>query len=270
MQKAAVGMLTINICMIKRYFTASLVMLVFLSFTRLFSYTEPHAALYDGPGNNEDAGANRVAEVSEDAFLAAKYAHSHFPGMLSFAGERIPLENEHVYERMDRALKKHYRSLDRNQQLLAGNPRTMEVIDRILRKYGIPSDFRYLPIIESRLTRAVSSKGAGGYWQLMPATARTLGLTVNDQVDERNDLVKSTVAACRYLRSLYRDLGSWTLAAAAYNTGQGALRKHIRNQGTGSYYLLDLSTETERYLYRLVAVKELLDNPGKYRALYEG
>src|SRR3546814_6956583 len=106
----------------------------------------------------------------------------------------------------------------------------MATIDRLLKQHQIPQDFRYLPVIESRLTLDTAHKGAGGYWQLMPVTAWSLGLTVNGQADERNDLVKSTEAACKYLKALYRELGSWTLAAAAYNIGQGTLQTELRRQ----------------------------------------
>lgn len=243
-------------------------MLVFLSVTKLFSYTEPHRIIFStSEKDDKEVRSVNVPDLSRSTFLSAE--NTGFPSMLSFAGERIPLENQQVLKKMDRALKKHYPHLDVNLKLIDRNPRTMSVIDRTLHKYGIPADFRYLPVIESRLSRAVSHKGAGGYWQFMPSTARALGLVVNESTDERNDLVKSTSAACKYIKTLYQELGSWTLAAAAYNIGQGALRKEIKKQGTGSYYFLDLNRETERYLYRLVAMKELLDHPAKYRKLFE-
>src|SRR3546814_9788278 len=104
----------------------------------------------------------------------------------------IPLEDSQVFKKMDRAFKKHYRQLALNLELMERNPGTMATIDRLLKQHQIPQDFRYLPVIESRLTLDTSHKGAGGYWQLMPVTARSLGLPVNAQDDERNDLVKST------------------------------------------------------------------------------
>ncbi|GAA4417078.1 hypothetical protein GCM10023187_49230 [Nibrella viscosa] len=135
------------------------------------------------------------------------------------------------------------------------------IIEPILAKHKIPSDFKYLPLVESALRgRAVSPKGAAGYWQLMPATARELGLTVNSSLDERRDLHKSTEAACRYLRYLYKHLGSWTLAAAAYNSGIGNLLTNIRRQQESDYYYLKLNAETGRYLYRVLAFKELFGN----------
>ncbi|HEY9560790.1 MAG TPA: lytic transglycosylase domain-containing protein [Anseongella sp.] len=241
--------------MIKRYLLSSVCVIIVFSATRLFSYTTPKVVY---PGG--------VPDISRNELLAAGVAG--FPSGLSFAGESIPLEDSQVFKKMDRAFKKHYRQLALNLELMERNPGTMATIDRLLKQHQIPQDFRYLPVIESRLTLDTSHKGAGGYWQLMPVTARSLGLTVNGQADERNDLVKSTEAACKYLKALYRELGSWTLAAAAYNIGQGTLQKELRRQGTGSYYFLDLNNETERYLYRLVAIKELLNHPVRYNALY--
>lgn len=251
--------------MIQRYLLSSVALLVILSFSRLFSYTEPGR---DNLPKERPGGLinTAVPDISRNDLLASDMAG--FPFRLSFAGEHIPLEHKRVYRKMENTLKKYYPQLSRNNRLMELNPRTMSVIDGILREEGVPEDFRYLPVIESRLSRTTSHKGAGGYWQFMPATARTLGLVVNDRVDERNDLRKSTRAACRYLKSLRRDLGSWTLAAAAYNIGQGKLRQELRRQKTGSYYFLDLNRETERYLYKLVAMKELLSRPDVYHELY--
>lgn len=254
--------------MIKRYLLSSVSVIIIFSATKLFSYTAPSKTVFSKSGGSkeEEVSAN-VPDISRNDLLGVDAVG--FPVALSFAGERIPLENKGVFKKMDRAFKKHYRQLERNLELMERNPRTMSTIDRILERHDIPRDFRYLPVIESRLSKATSHKGAGGYWQFMPATARALGLVVDGKVDERNDLVKSTVAACNYLKTLYGELGSWTLAAAAYNVGQGALQKELRRQRTGSYYFLDLNTETERYLYRLVAIKELLNHPSRYRGLYD-
>lgn len=138
------------------------------------------------------------------------------------------------------------------------------VIEPILARYQIPADFKYLPLVESSLLgEATSPKGAAGYWQFMPETARELGLRVDRQHDDRRDLLKSTDAACRYLRYLHNKLGSWTLAAAAYNNGIGRLLSSIRRQQQRDYYYLRLNTETGRYLYRILAFKEIF---GNYRA----
>ena len=124
------------------------------------------------------------------------------------------------------------------------------------------------PLVESALQGlAISPKGAAGYWQFMPATARELGLSVGHGIDERQHLIKSTNAACRYLRYLYNRLGSWTLAAAAYNNGIGALLSNIRRQQQRDYYYLRLNAETGKYLYRILAFKELFANYRSYKSL---
>ncbi|GAB3273370.1 hypothetical protein GCM10027347_45700 [Larkinella harenae] len=139
------------------------------------------------------------------------------------------------------------------------------IIEPMLKKYRIPDDFKYLAVVESGLQAdAVSRKGALGYWQLMPETASELGLKMTDKVDERKDLLKSTDAACRYLRILYRNLGSWTMVAAAYNGGIGRMQSHMKKQRETNYYFLSMNQETSDYLYKIVAVKEFFQFPGQY------
>ena len=142
------------------------------------------------------------------------------------------------------------------------------VIEPILAQYHIPPDFKYLPLVESALRgSAVSPKGAVGYWQFMPATARELVLSIRPGHDDRQNLVKSTHAACQYLNYLHNRLGSWTLAAAAYNNGIGALLTNIRRQQQRNYYYLRLNPETGKYLYRILAFKELFSNYQQYQAI---
>ena len=142
------------------------------------------------------------------------------------------------------------------------------IIDPILERFGIPRDFRYLPLAESELVNdCVSPRGASGYWQLMPGTARQLGLKVNASVDERYDLRKATVAVCKHLRDLHNELGSWTLAAAAYNAGIGHVQARMSRQQSKNYYRLRLHRETSQYLFRVLAYKELLSNPTQYKLL---
>ncbi|GAB3951734.1 hypothetical protein GCM10028805_32480 [Spirosoma harenae] len=185
-----------------------------------------------------------------------------------FCGESVPLHEEAVARRLVSALA---RNTSQNQAVYQLRQRAavfFPVIEPILDRYNIPLDFKYLPLVESALRGfAVSHKGAVGYWQFMPATARELGLLVEPGYDERQDLVKSTNAACRYLRYLYNRLGSWTLAAAAYNNGIGALLSNIRRQQQRDYYYLRLNAETGKYLYRILAFKELFSNYRSYRQL---
>ncbi|WP_461125697.1 lytic transglycosylase domain-containing protein [Spirosoma aerophilum] len=185
-----------------------------------------------------------------------------------FCGESVPVHEEVVARRLVSAL---VRNTNQNEAVLRIRQRAavfFPIIEPILAHHGIPLDFKYLPLVESALQGfAVSPRGAAGYWQFMPATARELGLTIGNGVDERRHLTKSTNAACRYLRYLYNRLGSWTLAAAAYNNGIGAILSNIRRQQQRDYYYLRLNAETGKYLYRILAFKELFANYRLYKNL---
>jgi len=142
--------------------------------------------------------------------------------------------------------------------------RVFPIIEPILAKYGVPDDFKYLAVIESGLVNAVSSAGARGVWQFMPETAKEKGMEVNDIVDERYHLEKSTEAACRYLLAAKEKFGSWTLAAASYNGGMNGITKRIEEQKVTNYYDLGLTEETSRYVFRILALKEIMRQPAKY------
>lgn len=145
------------------------------------------------------------------------------------------------------------------------------VIEPILRKHNIPNDFKYLPLIESAWqANAVSKAGAVGYWQFMDETAQDMGLSIAPGNDERQNLTKSTEAACRYISFLYRRLGSWTLVAAAYNGGLGMVQHKITRVGHRNYYAMSMNPETGYYLYRILAMKELFTNPAYANGPSEG
>ncbi|WP_020599025.1 lytic transglycosylase domain-containing protein [Spirosoma panaciterrae] len=185
-----------------------------------------------------------------------------------FCGESVPLHEEAVARRLVSAFAHNTAQNEAIYRMRQRAAVFFPIIEPILVKHNIPLDFKYLPLVESALTgMAVSPKGAVGYWQFMPATARELGLIIEPGYDERQNLVKSTHAACRYLRYLYNRLGSWTLAAAAYNHGIGALLGNIRRQQQRDYYYLRLNAETGKYLYRILAFKELFSNYRSYRQL---
>ncbi|WP_170299281.1 lytic transglycosylase domain-containing protein [Larkinella terrae] len=188
------------------------------------------------------------------------------PAGVNFCGEPVPVESGAVAHNLSMAL---MRNISSQNHLINFRRRAIAqyfpVIEPILKKYRIPDDFKYLAVVESGLKAdAVSRKGAMGYWQLMPETADELGLKFNDKVDERKDLLKSTDAACRYLRILYRNLGSWTMVAAAYNGGIGRMQSHMKKQRESNYYFLSMNQETSDYLYKIVAVKEFFQFPGQY------
>ena len=185
-----------------------------------------------------------------------------------FCGEAMPMGEPGVWRHWMQALRTYGAQKECIYDLRKRSVSFFPIIDPILFKYRIPRDFRYLPLTESELVNdCVSPKGAVGYWQLMPQTARELGLTVNDEVDERKDLRKATVAVCHYLHELYGELRSWSLAAAAYNSGIGHVQTRMRQQGQSNYFKVRFYRETSQYLFRVLAYKELLSNPEQYRAL---
>jgi membrane-bound lytic murein transglycosylase D len=188
----------------------------------------------------------------------------YFPSKIDFAGESAPLNISDVRERLDRELLVNA-NLDATTVLIIKRAnRAFPVIEPILKKYGIPDDFKYLAVIESGLVNVVSPAGARGVWQFMPDTGKERGLEINDVVDERYHLVKSTEAACKYLQSAYAKFGSWTLAAASYNGGFGGVNKQITFQGVTNYYDLLLTDETARYVFRILALKEIMQHPALY------
>lgn len=186
------------------------------------------------------------------------------PQNLDFAGENVPVQDPDVYERMDRELLVNTYWQSNGLLMFKRSEKYFPVIEPILKKYGVPDDFKYLAVIESGLTNAVSPAGARGVWQIMSDTGKENGLEINDNVDERYNLEKATEVACKYFLKCKADLGSWTLAAAAYNAGKYGISKRLEEQAVSSYYDLLLGEETGRYLFRILAVKEILSNPVKY------
>ncbi len=186
------------------------------------------------------------------------------PDNLNFAGESLPLQNPDIYERMDRELLVNTYWQSNGLLMFKRSQKYFPIIEPILKENGIPEDFKYLAVIESGLTNAVSPAGARGFWQIMRATGRENGLEVNSNVDERYHLQKATKVACKYLNEAYNRFGSWTLAAASYNAGMAGISKRLNEQNVSDYYDLLLGEETGRYMFRIVALKEILNNPTKY------
>ncbi|NDK55281.1 lytic transglycosylase domain-containing protein [Pontibacter fetidus] len=193
------------------------------------------------------------------------------PVALSFAGEPVPLQVPDVAERLDRELLVNSYLHATTLLGLKRMQRYEPEIRAILKENDIPEDFIYLALAESLFGQVTSPAGAAGFWQLMPDTARGYGLIVNSEVDERFHVRKATYAAIKYLKSAKNRFGSWTNAAASYNRGMGGLDRALQQQGVTSYYDLYLNDETSRYLFRILALKEVLGNPQKYRfELLEG
>ncbi len=188
----------------------------------------------------------------------------YFPTSVDFSGEKAPLQISDVRERLDRELLVNANLHSATILIMKRANRAFPVIEPILKQYGVPDDFKYLAVIESALTNAVSVAGAKGVWQFMPETAKEKGMEVNDVVDERYHLQKSTEGACKYLVKAKEKLGSWTLAAASYNGGMGGLSRKLEEQRVSSYYDLMLTDETYRYVFRILALKEIMKNPALY------
>lgn len=186
------------------------------------------------------------------------------PKDLEFAGERVPLYDFTVIESMERELLVntyfHSQTILMHKRANRWLPRIAE----ILKKNNIPDDFKYIALIESNLTNSVSPKGATGYWQFIESAAKQYGLEINDEVDERYHVEKSTEAACKYFKEAYNVFGNWTLASASYNVGIEGLKRQIEKQKAASYYELSLNEETARYVFRILAVKEIIRNPQNY------
>ena len=186
------------------------------------------------------------------------------PENLDFAGEALPLGNPDILERMDRELLVNTYWQSNALLMFKRANKYFPIIEPILEKHGIPNDFKYLAVIESGLTNAVSPAGARGVWQIMKATGRENGLEINTNVDERYNLEKSTEVACKYLLEAKERFGSWTLAAASYNAGKAGVARRLKEQNVSDYYDLLLGEETGRYMFRIVALKEILNHPDKY------
>ncbi|HEX9956264.1 MAG TPA: lytic transglycosylase domain-containing protein [Fibrella sp.] len=190
---------------------------------------------------------------------------------VDFCGEAMPLDQADVVSRWKHVFTLFRPESPRIDALQKKADAFLPMVDATLAAYGIPSDFRYIPLAESGLKpRAVSSKGAGGYWQLMPATARELGLKVGGKNDERFNAQKATTAACQYLLRLYKQFGSWSLVAAAYNVGPGYVKRQLQKQASRDYYKLALPRETRYYLFRVLLYKEILSRPTNYTAFLMG
>lgn len=188
----------------------------------------------------------------------------YFPTAVDFAGESAPLQISDVRERLDRELLVNA-NLDATTVLIIRRAnRAFPIIEPILQQYGVPDDFKYLAVIESGLLNATSPSGAKGVWQFMPDTAKERGMEVNELVDERYHLEKSTEAACKYLLAAKAKFGSWTMAAASYNGGMTGLSKKIDEQKVSNYYDLGLTDETSRYVFRILALKEIMRQPALY------
>ena len=234
--------------MIKKHFvTCSVIMvIVFISALNLCAARVKRSAI-------------QRTDISRFIFMRAEAVNN-----FSFANETLPVNNPRVQRKLEHSLLKHnYKNVQSNM-LQNKAEKLFPVIEPILLAFGIPDDFKFIPLVESGFGAGTSSRGAKGLWQFMPGTARTYGLRVGHGIDERSNVRKSTIAACKYIKELYVEFNSWTLAAAAYNNGSVKLEKAINRQNEDNYFLMHLNRETGSYIYNLVAMKEIISQPGKY------
>lgn len=186
------------------------------------------------------------------------------PNSMLFFGKRINLVDEDIRERLDREIITNVFFQSSTTFALKRANRYFPEIERILADENVPEDFKYLAVIESNLSEVTSPVGANGFWQFMPFTAQEYGLVINDEVDERLNLSKSTHAACTFIKNAHKLFGDWVNACASYNRGIGGLQSDMKWQKTDHYFDTELNNETGRYVFRIMAMKLIMENPQKY------
>lgn len=246
--------------MIKKQLLCCGAVLLLVLFSKLYFYNLvanveiPTALLHDSLSQGELLQEN-ISNIRNSPYFAS----------LNFADEMLPLGDKRIERKMLRYLKEYSFAKQRSHLLHRKALRTLPRVAAILRQQGIPEDFKYIPLVESGFASGTTShRGASGYWQFMPNTAKAFGLRVDSLTDERQDVDKSTLAAAKYLQALYREFNSWTLVAAAYNIGEGNLLRAINRQKEDNYFRLQLNHETGSYLYKLISVKEIIEHPKRH------
>jgi membrane-bound lytic murein transglycosylase D len=186
------------------------------------------------------------------------------PTQLDFAGENVPLDIDDVKERLDRELLVNTYWQSNTLLLIKRANRWFPVIEPILKENGIPDDFKFVAMIESGFLNLTSPAGAKGFWQFIEPTGKNYKLEINNYVDERYHVRKATQAACDYFKEAYGYFKNWTLVAASYNMGMGGVNRQLKKQKVSSYYDLLLNLETSRYVFRILALKEIYTHHDTY------
>lgn len=214
-------------------------------------------------GSNDANAANNADDVKPGP-VSIKILPVKLPKYVDFAGEVVPLDIFDVRERLDREMQVNAFWHSNSLAMFKLKNRSFPIIERILKEEGLPEDFKYLALAESGLKNVISPSKAAGVWQFLEGTGANFGLEINEEVDERFHLEKATRAACKYLKTTKAEFGSWALAAAAYNMGNNGLRKIMEGQKMTSYFDLYLNEETSRYVFRIIALKEIFNSPKQY------
>lgn len=246
----------------KKYFRISSIRLLSISTTIIAAVLVTMLFIH----SSDPIILSEKGEAAADMFSRNYSIHAlPIPKELFFADEIVPVNKSYVRESYDREVLINTYWQSQTLLLIKRANRYFPVIEPILKEQGVPEDFKYLALIESGLMpRIVSPAGAAGIWQFMQSAAKDYGLEVNKEIDERYHLEKSTVAACRYLKKAYDKYGSWALAAASYNAGFAGIDRHLGKQKTNSYYDLLLGEETGRYVFRILAIKKIIEEPQNY------
>jgi len=243
--------------MIKKHIITCTVIIALLVMAKVFAYNMPHEA----KSQSED---DKTTSIKDTIITTKNPVPLSLMAQLNFAEETLPLGDVRVERKMKTWLSAFSYGRLHTNRLHRKAAEWFPVIEPILAAYGIPEDFKYVPLVESGLKEGTSPKGASGFWQFMPGTARTYGLKVNSKVDERKNLRKSTIAAAKYIKELYGIFDSWTLVAAAYNVGDNHMKRQIDRQNQDNYFKMKLNRETAGYVYKLISMKEIVEDPVRY------
>lgn len=234
----------------KKYLIAFGAAILLVSIIKLFSYSFTD--------NLSDAAYQDYFNASYKTFSV------RIPKNLNFAGEKTPITDFSVREATERELVINTYWQSQSLLLHKRANRWFPVIEPILKKNGIPEDFKYIALIESQLTNVVSPQGATGFWQIIESTGTGYGMEITDEVDERYNIIRSTEIASKYFKEAYKQFNNWTLVAASYNLGMGGIQAQMNKQKVNNYYNLALTEETARYIYRILAMKEIISRPKVY------
>lgn len=234
----------------KKYLIAFGGVLTFLIIIKLFTYS-----LSD---HRSDASFEDYFNTNYKIFSV------RIPKNLNFAGEKVPVSDAKVHEAMEQELVKNTYWQCRSTVLHKRASQWFPVIEPILKKNNVPDDFKYIALVESQLTNVVSPQGATGFWQIIESTGTGYGLEITDEVDERYHVIRATETACKYFKEAYKQFNNWTLVAASYNLGMNGIQVRLNQQKANNYYDLHLTAETAEYVYRILAMKEIISRPKVY------
>ncbi len=240
----------LNTLLSRKYVIAFGCVLAFLSILKLFSYSL----------------SDTFSDTSFEDYFNTNYKifSVRIPKNLNFAGEKVPVSDFRIHDAMEYELEKNTYWQSQSLVLHKRSIQWFPIIEPILSKNNIPEDFKYIALIESQLTNVVSPQGATGFWQIIESTGKGYGMEITDEVDERYNVIKSTETACKYFKDAYKQFNNWTLVAASYNLGMNGIQAQLNKQKVNNYYDLHLTEETSQYIFRILAMKEIISRPKVY------